>query len=165
MAVLTKFHLLFFLKQNGTCFCLVAGSLSCQDLDTYELRKKCQHVAYKNATIFLPMPKYTFYCRLSNPDSVALFGKDSWACCCHVDILVHNAGVPSRSTFLEAIPEINAKLMPAATEWKQPTTVRIGNAPVALSIDGKSEAIEQNTTIVRPITFGNTIQFVNNGKQ
>ena len=111
MAVLTKFHTLFFLRQNRTCFCLVAGSLSCQDLDTYELRKKRQHLSYKNATIFLPVPKYTFYCRLSNPDSVALLGMDSWACCCHVDILIHNAGVPSRSTFLEAIPEVDAEVM------------------------------------------------------
>ena len=38
-------------------------------------------------------------------------GKDALACCIHVDILILNARVWSRSAFLETIPEVNAEVM------------------------------------------------------
>ena len=44
-------------------------------------------------------------------DSVTHLGKDALACCIHVDILILNARVSSRSTFLETIPEVNAEVM------------------------------------------------------
>ena len=69
-----------------------------------QIAQECHNVS-SNTTIHIVT------CDLSNADSVTQLGKDALACCCHVDILILNAGVSSRSTFFETSPEVDAEVM------------------------------------------------------
>lgn len=71
-----------------------------------------QNVASACKEISSATDVHCLVCDLSNPDSVALLGKEASKLCNDVvDVLINNGGVSSRSRFLDTKPEVDATVM------------------------------------------------------
>jgi len=76
-----------------------------------EVAKTCQHISVETAGQMDSIKIHIVICDLADPESVQQLGEESLKICGHVDVLINNGGVSSRSKFLETKLEVDELLM------------------------------------------------------